>query len=43
MAASWLRERPGRPHARALRFDAIGVTFDRAGQLLSLEHLESAF
>jgi putative endonuclease len=43
MAASWLSERPRRPYARVLRFDAIGVTFDRAGQLLSLEHLESAF
>ncbi len=43
MAASWLSERPGRPFARALRFDAIGITFDRSGRLLALEHLEGAF
>ena len=43
MAASWLSERPGRPFAKALRFDAIGITFDRSGRLLALEHLEGAF
>jgi putative endonuclease len=43
MAGSWLIERTDRPHADVLRFDAIGVTFDRAGQLVSLEHLEGAF
>jgi putative endonuclease len=43
MAASWLSERPGRPFARALRFDAIGVTVDGTGNLLRLEHLEGAF
>ena len=43
MAASWLGERPERPFARLLRFDAIGVTFDRAGTLMGLEHLEGAF
>ncbi len=26
-----------------LRFDAIGVTVDRAGALLALEHVEEAF
>jgi putative endonuclease len=43
MAASWLSDRPERPYARALRFDAIGVTFDRGARLVSLEHLEAAF
>ena len=43
MAGSWLSERPDRPFAKVLRFDAIAVTFDRAGRLVSLEHLESAF
>jgi putative endonuclease len=43
MAGSWLIERTDRPHADVLRFDAIGVTFDRAGQLVSIEHLEGAF
>jgi putative endonuclease len=43
MAASWLSERPGRPFARVLRFDAIAVTVDHAGRLVGLEHLEGAF
>lgn len=43
IAARWLHERRDRPRAVTLRFDAIGVTFDRAGRLLGLEHLEGAF
>ncbi len=43
IAARWLHERTDRPRAATLRFDAIGVTFDRAGRLLRLEHLEGAF
>ena len=43
IAARWLHERTDRPRAAALRFDAIAITFDRAGRLLSLEHLEGAF
>ena len=43
MAGSWLGERRDRPHAAVLRFDAIGVTFDAAGRLVALEHLEGAF
>ena len=43
MASSWLSDRTARPFARVLRFDAIGVTFDRAGRLVALEHLECAF
>jgi putative endonuclease len=44
MARSWLVERRGsRPYAPAMRFDAIGVTFDLAGRLVALEHLEGAF
>jgi len=43
MAGSWLIERKDRPYAEVIRFDAIGVTFDAAGQLVSLEHLEGAF
>jgi putative endonuclease len=43
MAGSWLRQRTDRPFAPALRFDAIGVTFDRGGRLVSIEHLEGAF
>jgi len=43
LGASWLTERPGRPYARELRFDAIGVSFDATGHLISLDHLEGAF
>ncbi len=43
IAARWLHEHTDRPRAVTLRFDAIGVTFDRAGRLLRLEHLEGAF
>src|SRR6201994_143227 len=40
MAGSWLMERRDRPYADVIRFDAIGVTVDGAGRLVSLEHLE---
>ena len=43
MASSWLRDRPNHPYAPTIRFDAIGIVLDRAGRLLSLEHLEGAF
>ena len=43
MAASWLMEVQDRPFAAELRFDAIGVTIDARGRLVSLEHLEAAF
>ena len=43
MAGSWLIERTNRPHADLLRFDAIGVTIDATGKLVSIEHLEGAF
>ena len=43
MAGRWLVERRERPYAEVLRFDAIGVTFDAAGRLISLEHVEGAF
>ena len=43
MAGRWLVERRERPYADCLRFDAIGVSFDAAGRLASLEHVEEAF
>jgi putative endonuclease len=44
IARSWLIDRRGaRPFAKVMRFDAIGVSFDRAGRLLAIEHLEGAF
>jgi putative endonuclease len=43
MAGSWLAARRDRPYAAQIRFDAIGVTLDAGGRLVSLEHLEGAF
>lgn len=43
IAANWLRDRTDRPFARTIRFDAIGVTIDAGGSLVSLEHLEGVF
>ncbi|MDO9355750.1 MAG: YraN family protein [Solirubrobacteraceae bacterium] len=43
LAASWLAEAPNRPSAGDIRFDAIGVTVDGRGGLVSLDHLEGAF
>lgn len=43
MAAAWLAETTDRPRAAELRFDAICVTFDAAGRLARLDHLEGAF
>jgi putative endonuclease len=44
MAREWLAA--GRfegPRPSEIRFDAIGISFDGAGALLALEHLEAAF
>jgi putative endonuclease len=43
MAGQWLVARTDRPYAAKLRFDAIGVTFDSAGTLVRIEHVEDAF
>jgi putative endonuclease len=44
MARSWLIDRrQKRPFAEVMRFDAIAVTFDLAGRLAGIEHLEGAF
>ncbi len=43
IARRWISERVERPYAPLIRFDAIGVTFDRRDQLVRLEHLEGAF
>ncbi|HWD10618.1 MAG TPA: YraN family protein [Solirubrobacteraceae bacterium] len=44
LAAAWLADGAAhRPTARTIRFDAIGVTVDRRGRLLRLEHLAGAW
>jgi putative endonuclease len=42
LAAAWLGERPGLPFYEEIRFDAIGVTFDR-GRVADFEHIRGAF
>lgn len=43
LAAAWLNDTPQRPGADEIRFDAVGVTVDRHGGLVSLDHVEGAF
>jgi putative endonuclease len=45
MAREWLvrGDLGERVRPPELRFDAIGITFDRAGRLVELDHLEAAF
>jgi putative endonuclease len=44
MAREWLVHRSGTAApATELRFDAIGISLDRAGRLQALDHLEGAF
>jgi putative endonuclease len=43
MGAAWLAQVTDRPRAAELRFDAVGVTLDRDGALVRLDHLEGAF
>jgi putative endonuclease len=43
LATAWLGERRDLPRYERIRFDAIGVTYDRAGQVVDYEHLEGAF
>ncbi len=43
MAAVWVTSVRDRPYHAELRFDAIGVTLDREGALVRLDHLEAAF
>jgi putative endonuclease len=45
MAREWLGACSGLLGARPpeLRFDAIGITLDRSGRMLALEHVEDAF
>jgi putative endonuclease len=43
LAAEWLRTREQAGGQPWIRFDAIGVTVNRAGGLLALDHVEDAF
>jgi len=43
LATAWMSERRDLPRYDEIRFDAIGVTYDRAGRVVDYEHLEGAF
>lgn len=44
LATAWLAERRGRlPRYEQIRFDAVGVSFDRAGVVTDVEHIKGAF
>lgn len=43
LATAWMGERRDLPRYDQIRFDAIGVTYDRDGQVTDYEHLEGAF
>jgi putative endonuclease len=43
LATAWMTQRRETPRYDEIRFDAVGVTFDRAGRVADYEHLEGAF
>jgi putative endonuclease len=44
LATAWMAERRrDLPRYDEIRFDAVGVTFDRAGQVTDFEHIQGAF
>jgi putative endonuclease len=43
LARAWLAGQRSIPAHRLIRFDAVGVSFDRRGDLLGVEHIRDAF
>jgi putative endonuclease len=43
LAAAWMAERRDLPFYAGIRFDAVGVTLDRRGRPIDIEHIKSAF
>ena len=43
LATAWMMERRDALRYAEIRFDAVGVTFDRAGLVVDVEHIEAAF
>jgi len=43
LAAAWMGQRRDAPYYAEIRFDAIGVTFNRADRPLEVEHIRDAF
>jgi putative endonuclease len=43
LATAWMSERRDLPRYEAIRCDAVGVTYDRAGRVADYEHIRGAF
>ena len=43
LATTWMGERRDAPYYAEIRFDAVGVTFDRNGRAVDIEHIRGAF
>lgn len=43
LATAWMAERRDLPRYDEIRFDAVGVSFDRSGRPTRYEHIEGAF
>lgn len=43
LATAWMAERRDLPRYGDIRFDAVGVSFDRVGVVVDYEHIEAAF
>jgi putative endonuclease len=43
LATTWMSERRDAPYYAEIRFDAVGVTFDRVGRTVDVEHIRGAF
>jgi putative endonuclease len=43
LGTAWMAERRDFPPFSDIRFDAVGVTLDRAGRAVEIEHIRGAF
>lgn len=43
LASAWVAGHGRRVPFRSIRFDVVGITFDRSGKLIAYDHLEDAF
>jgi putative endonuclease len=43
LATAWMSERRSLPRYEEIRFDAVGVTYDRGGRVIDYEHIAGAF
>ncbi|HWC07722.1 MAG TPA: YraN family protein [Solirubrobacterales bacterium] len=43
LATAWMAQHRDLPPYEEIRFDAVGVSFDRSGRVLEVEHIQAAF